>query len=46
MHSRLNVVTAMYEGRGSAVGIETGYGLDDLGVGVLVSLESSIFTSP
>jgi hypothetical protein len=45
MHSRINVVTAMYEGHGSAVGIATGYGMDDRGVGVPVSLESRIFTS-
>jgi hypothetical protein len=32
--------------RGSAVGIAIGYGLDDRGVGVRVSIGSSIFTSP
>jgi hypothetical protein len=32
--------------RGSAVGIATGYGLDDRGVGVRVPIGSSIFTSP
>jgi hypothetical protein len=30
----------------SAVGIATGYGLDDLGVGVRVPLGSRIFSSP
>jgi hypothetical protein len=32
--------------RDSAVGIVTGYGLDDQGVGVRVPVESSIFCSP
>jgi hypothetical protein len=32
--------------RGSTVGIETGYGLYDLGVGVQVPVGSRIFTSP
>jgi hypothetical protein len=30
----------------SAVGIATGYGLDERGVGVRVSVESEMFTSP
>jgi hypothetical protein len=33
-------------GRDSAVGIATGYGLDDLGVGVPVPVGSRILTSP
>jgi hypothetical protein len=33
-------------GRDSSVGIATGYGLDDRGVGVGVSVGSRIFTSP
>jgi hypothetical protein len=32
--------------RGGLVGIATGYGLDDRGVGVRVQAESRIFTSP
>jgi hypothetical protein len=32
--------------RGSAVGIATGYGLDDRGVGVRVPVGSRIFSSP
>jgi hypothetical protein len=32
--------------RDSAVGIATGYGLDEKGVGVRVSVESTIFSSP
>jgi hypothetical protein len=36
----------MRESRGSAVGIATGYGLDDRGVGVRVPVGSRIFSSP
>jgi hypothetical protein len=32
--------------RDSAVGIATGYGLDDRGVGVRIAVESRIFSSP
>jgi hypothetical protein len=32
--------------RDSSVGIETGYGLDDSGVGVRVSVRSRIFSPP
>jgi hypothetical protein len=32
--------------RDSAVGIATGYGLDDLGVGVRIPIRARIFTSP
>jgi hypothetical protein len=32
--------------RGGAVGIATGYGLDDRGVGVQAPVESRIFISP
>jgi hypothetical protein len=34
------------QSRDSVVGVETGYGLDDRGVGVRVPVESRIFTSP
>jgi hypothetical protein len=34
------------ENHGSAVGIETGYGLDERGFGVRVPVGSRIFTSP
>jgi hypothetical protein len=36
----------VYETRGGSIGIATGYGLDDPGVGVRVLVGSSIFTSP
>jgi hypothetical protein len=35
-----------YRSRDSAIGIATGYGLDDRGVGVRVPLGSRIFSSP
>jgi hypothetical protein len=39
-------LTAVYNGRDSAVGRATGYGLDDRGVGVRVPLGSRIFSLP
>jgi hypothetical protein len=36
----------LYRSRDSSVGIATGYGLDDRGVGVRVPVGSSIFSSP
>jgi hypothetical protein len=38
-------VCSLHESRDSAVGIATGYGLDDQGVGVLVPVGARIFTS-
>jgi hypothetical protein len=35
-----------YKSRGTVVGIATGYGLDDRGVGVRVQVGSRIFSSP
>jgi hypothetical protein len=43
--SLLSIVSFLCRGsRGSAVCTATGYGLDDRGVGVLVSVDSRIFT--
>jgi hypothetical protein len=42
----LTVTTAQTMSRDSAVGIVTGYGLDDQGVGVRVLVAGSFFTSP
>jgi hypothetical protein len=38
--------TRRYSSRDIAVGIATGYGLDDRGVGIRVPVESRIFSSP
>jgi hypothetical protein len=35
----------LYRRRDNAVGLATGYGLDDRGIGVLVQVESRIFSS-
>jgi hypothetical protein len=40
------ILLVQYKSRDSAVGIATGYGLDDQEVGVRVLLEARIFTSP
>jgi hypothetical protein len=47
-HAVINWITktTAYSSRDSAVGIATGYGLDDLEVGVQVPLGSRIFSSP
>jgi hypothetical protein len=44
--SQNKIVLNRNDNRDSAVGIATGYGLDDRGVGVRVLVGSSIFTSP
>jgi hypothetical protein len=41
-----NITAEIKASRDSAVGIATGYGLDDRGVGVRVPLGSRIFSSP
>jgi hypothetical protein len=50
MHSlqlnvEINAALALTRSRDSAVGIVTGYGQDERGVGVLVEVESRIFFS-
>jgi hypothetical protein len=40
------VHTIQMRSPGSAVGVATGYGLDDRGIGVLVAIGSRMFTSP
>jgi hypothetical protein len=42
----LFLVAIIYGSRASVVGIATGYGLDDCGVGVRVPVGSRIFSSP
>jgi hypothetical protein len=42
---RFNIILAPTRSRDSAVGIATGYGLDDQGVGVRVPVGTRIFTS-
>jgi hypothetical protein len=42
----INKFIYLFNSRDSAVGIATGYGLDDQGVGVRVSVGARIFTSP
>jgi hypothetical protein len=44
--SNISTRVDSYLSRDSAVGIATGYGLDDRGVGVLVPVGSKIFYSP
>jgi hypothetical protein len=39
-------VTSIVQSRDSSVGIATGYGLDDQGLGVRVPVGARIFTSP
>jgi hypothetical protein len=46
-NSMVNIcTTSFYKSRDSAVGIATGYALDDQGVGVRVPVGSRIFSSP
>jgi hypothetical protein len=42
----LLIYLCIYKNRDSSVGIATGYGLDDRGVGVRVPVGSKIFSSP
>jgi hypothetical protein len=42
----VTILTELQTGRDSAVGIATGYGLDDRRVGVRVPVEARIFSSP
>jgi hypothetical protein len=45
-HTRARDHTLFGKEHGSAVGIATGYGLDDRGIGVRVPVESEIVISP
>jgi hypothetical protein len=42
----ISYISLYYRSRDSAVGIATGYGLDDSGFGVVVPVGSRIFSSP